>query len=51
MIRLHTGDADFADRFAALVEARRESSTDVARDVAAIIARVRDRGRSGGSPR
>lgn len=41
MIRLHTTDADFADRFTALVEDRRESSTDVARDVAAIIAAVR----------
>lgn len=41
MIRLHTSDANFTDRFTALVEARRESSTDVARDVATIIARVR----------
>ncbi|HEX8382080.1 MAG TPA: histidinol dehydrogenase [Sphingomonas sp.] len=44
MIRLHHLDADFAPRFDALVNARRESSADVARDVAAIIARVRDEG-------
>ncbi|WP_174284883.1 histidinol dehydrogenase [Sphingomonas bacterium] len=44
MIRLHTAEPDFADRFTALVEDRRESSTDVARDVAAIIAAVRSDG-------
>jgi len=47
MILLHTGEADFADRFTALVEARRESSTDVAQGVAAIIARVRADGEAG----
>ena len=44
MIRLHTADADFATRFAALVDARREASTDVADSVARIIARVRSEG-------
>ncbi|SEN39814.1 histidinol dehydrogenase [Sphingomonas gellani] len=44
MIRLDTQDAGFADAFAALVDARRESSDDVSRGVAAIIARVRAEG-------
>ncbi|WP_375428521.1 histidinol dehydrogenase [uncultured Sphingomonas sp.] len=44
MQRLHHTDPDFAPRFDALVNARRESSADVARDVAAIIARVRSEG-------
>ena len=44
MIRLNAADRDFASRFTALVDARRESSVDVARDVAAIIARVRTEG-------
>ena len=44
MIRLHTTDADFSTRFTALVEDRREASSDVASDVAAIIAAVRDDG-------
>jgi histidinol dehydrogenase len=44
MIRLDSGAPDFADAFAALVNARREADSDVARDVAAIIARVRDEG-------
>jgi len=44
MIRLDATSADFADRFAALVDARRESATDVAQGVAAIIARVRAEG-------
>jgi len=44
MIRLSTADAGFANDFAALVSARREADADVARDVAAIIARVRDEG-------
>jgi histidinol dehydrogenase len=44
MIRLHHADPDFAARFDALVNGRRESSADVAADVAAIIARVRDEG-------
>ncbi|WP_299323911.1 histidinol dehydrogenase [Parasphingopyxis sp.] len=42
--RLSTTDSDFAARFDALVEARRGSDPDVARDVAAIIADVRERG-------
>jgi len=41
MIRLATTDADFADRFTALVEDRRESDAGVTQDVAAIIAAVR----------
>ena len=44
MIRLSTADAGFASDFAALVSARREADGDVARDVAATIARVRDEG-------
>ncbi|WP_375401876.1 histidinol dehydrogenase [uncultured Sphingomonas sp.] len=44
MIRLHHLNPDFAARFDALVDARRESSADVARDVAAIISRVRSEG-------
>jgi histidinol dehydrogenase len=44
MIRLHHADPDFAPHFDALVSARREAAADVARDVAAIIARVRDEG-------
>ncbi|MBJ6122904.1 histidinol dehydrogenase [Sphingomonas mollis] len=44
MIRLNAADAGFATAFTALVEDRRESSADVARDVAAIIADVRTRG-------
>ncbi len=44
MIRLATRDGDFAERFTALVEARRGSDPDVARDVAAILARVADEG-------
>ncbi len=43
-LRLNASDSDFESRFAALVEARRETDTDVARDVAAIIADVRARG-------
>ena len=41
MIRLATTDADFAARFTALVEDRRESDAGVTQDVAAIIASVR----------
>ncbi|WP_242096220.1 histidinol dehydrogenase [Sphingomonas sp. CROZ-RG-20F-R02-07] len=41
MIQLHTADADFAERFAALVDDRRESDAGLARDVSAIIASVR----------
>ena len=44
MIRLSTTAPGFADAFAALVDARRESSADVSRDVAAIVANVRARG-------
>ena len=44
MIRLDTTDAGFADAFAALVDARREASSDVTRDVATIIRAVRDDG-------
>ncbi|MEH3035484.1 MAG: histidinol dehydrogenase [Sphingomonas adhaesiva] len=44
MIRLATTDADFAARFDALVDDRRETATDVARDVATIIRAVRDEG-------
>lgn len=44
MLRLDASQPDFAAAFDALVGARRESDTDVARDVAAIIARVRDEG-------
>ena len=41
---LTTGAPDFAEKFEALVSARRESDNDVTRDVAAIIADVRARG-------
>jgi histidinol dehydrogenase len=44
MIRLDASTADFAERFAALVNARREADSDVSRDVAAIIADVKARG-------
>lgn len=44
MIYLSTATADFASAFTALVNARREADADVARDVAAIITRVRDQG-------
>jgi histidinol dehydrogenase len=44
MIRLDTNSPDFAEAFTSLVDARRESSADVSRDVAAIIADVRARG-------
>ena len=44
MIRLSTSQPDFASAFTALVNARREADADVARDVAAIIARVRAEG-------
>lgn len=42
--RLSTTDAGFEAEFDRLVDARRESDADVARDVAAIIADVRSRG-------
>lgn len=41
---LNTGDADFADRFEALLSAKREAAADVNEAVAAIIARVRQDG-------
>ena len=44
MILLHHADPDFTARFDALASARRESTADVSRDVAAIVARVRDEG-------
>ncbi|MDH4744283.1 histidinol dehydrogenase [Sphingomonas sp. CBMAI 2297] len=44
MIRLDAGDAGFARAFTDLVDARREADEDVARDVAAIVARVRAEG-------
>ena len=44
MIRLDTADAGFAGAFDALVDARRETPVDVARDVSAIIRSVRDEG-------
>jgi histidinol dehydrogenase len=44
MIRLDAGDADFAAAFARLVDDRRETSTDVARDVSNIIRAVRNDG-------
>jgi histidinol dehydrogenase len=44
MQRLRTSDADFEIKFARLVDDRRESEADVARTVADILDRVRDRG-------
>ena len=44
MITLSTHDVGFASAFATLVDARREATADVARDVAAIIRAVRDDG-------
>ncbi|MEH3159003.1 MAG: histidinol dehydrogenase [Sphingomonas taxi] len=44
MIRLDTRDAGFADAFTALVEGRRETAADVARDVQTIVRAVRDDG-------
>ena len=44
MIRLDRADGDFAARFDALVDDRRETAVDVARDVATIIRAVRDDG-------
>lgn len=41
---LKTGDADFADRFEALLATKRESAADVNQAVAAIIARVQAEG-------
>jgi histidinol dehydrogenase len=41
---LKTGDGDFADRFAALLAAKREQTADVNDAVAAIIAKVRTEG-------
>jgi histidinol dehydrogenase len=44
VIRLNARDADFAQAFTELVNARREADEDVARDVTAMIARVRTEG-------
>lgn len=44
MVRLDSRAPDFAARFDALVNARREADADVSRDVAAIIARVKTEG-------
>jgi histidinol dehydrogenase len=44
MLRLDASQADFPQAFTALVNARREADSDVSRDVAAIIARVRAEG-------
>jgi histidinol dehydrogenase len=44
VIRLDTRDAGFAAQFDTLVNARRETSADVARDVATIVRSVRDEG-------
>ena len=44
MLELSSMSPDFADRFAALVSARRDVDQDVSRDVAAIIARVKAEG-------
>lgn len=44
MQRLFTKDAGFAEAFQRVVADRRESATDVARDVADILAAVRERG-------
>jgi len=46
MLRLDARAADFAARFDALVNSRREADADVSRDVAAIVARVKDEGDS-----
>ncbi|MGH6613957.1 histidinol dehydrogenase [Sphingomonas sp.] len=46
MLKLSTSDPGFERDFAALVNARRESDADVARDVRTIIASVRDEGDS-----
>lgn len=43
-LRLDNREAEFATRFAAIVDARRESDADVSADVRAIIARVRQEG-------
>ncbi len=44
MLRLDTTQADFAERFAALVNDRRESGAGVSSDVAAILAQVKSGG-------
>jgi histidinol dehydrogenase len=44
MIRLSASDTNFAEAFAKLVDARRESSADVTRDVSTILRSVRDEG-------
>ena len=44
MLRLSASDPDFDSAFTALVNARREADADVSRDVASIVASVRDKG-------
>jgi histidinol dehydrogenase len=44
MLRLKTSEPDFETKFARLVNDRRESGADVARTVADILSKVRDRG-------
>ncbi|MBV1917233.1 MAG: histidinol dehydrogenase [Sphingomonadaceae bacterium] len=44
MLRLQSGDADFGEAFARLVQDRRESGDDVTDDVSRILADVRSRG-------
>ncbi|KQT34880.1 histidinol dehydrogenase [Sphingomonas sp. Leaf412] len=44
MMKLDASDPDFETRFATLVDDRRETATDVARDVSTIIRSVRDEG-------
>jgi histidinol dehydrogenase len=44
MLRLQTGDSDFEQAFRRLVRSRREGDSDVAREVASIIADVKSRG-------
>jgi histidinol dehydrogenase len=46
MLRLDARAADFAARFEELVNSRREADADVSRDVAAIVARVKEEGDS-----
>jgi histidinol dehydrogenase len=43
-LRLDIGDADFEERFAAVLAAKREASVDVDKTVAAILADVREQG-------
>ena len=47
-LRLDSRDPGFAAAFGALVDGRREADADVSRDVAAIVAAVRERGDDAG---